>query len=188
MQQVQLQEPSQTTIFRVLEILEQHGVMLDPGLIRIIIMAHDAYLFETKDGITQVINRCKMDHVLGESDMEYRIVDTHPPVAVNGDDVYFFNAVVVKGQFCPPGHVDSYHVDKNACDDCGGSFHCSIKTKDEMGKDLVICNKCASSSSITRIRDLGKGTDFCRTCSVEKCSHHPMKALNAGWVRQGVTQ
>jgi hypothetical protein len=180
----QLERPNQQTVWRVSSLIEKYGLDIPFEVLEVIVAAHEYYIFETSDGRQSLADRLKMEVTQGDSDMEYRVVDTNPPVTVKGKDIFFFGATVVKGMFVRPGDVDAYKLDKDSCDMCGGSFHCIVKTRDEMGKDITICNSCSSRSDLQRIRDYSSGEDGCRRCSVVKCDHHPMKALDTSWITQ----
>ena len=180
----QLERPNQQTVWRVSNLIEKYGLNIPFDVLEVIVAAHEFYLLETSDGRQSLADRLKMDVTQGDSDMEYHVVDTVPPVKVNGKDIFFFNATVVKGKFVNPTHVDAYKLDKDSCDMCRGAFHCIIKTKDEMGKDTTICNHCAAKSDLQRIRDCSGGEDACRKCTVTKCDHHPHKYLDTSWITQ----
>ena len=181
----QLKPPKHETVVRAMNIVESFGLQVDYNTVALVIAAHESYLFGTSEGRLNITEECKMDVTLGESDMEYEVVDARPRVVAKGDQVYFFNAVVINGEFHRPSHVDGYHLEKETCDSCNVEFHCLTKTKDEFGKDLKLCNHCMYNSQLQRQRDESNGYDGCLNCSVLKCQHHPQKIFSGDWIKKG---
>lgn len=168
-----------------MQIVESYGLQVDYNTAALLIAAHESYLFGTSEGRLNLTEECKMDVTLGESDMEYEVVDARPKITARGDQVYFFNAVVINGEFHRPSHVDGYHLEKEACESCGIEAHCLRKTKDEYGKECRLCNHCMYNSQVARLRDESNGYDGCLNCSVTKCPSHPQKIFTGEWIKKG---
>ena len=180
MYQEELVRPDQSMTRRISEILERKDIHINQELIEIIVAATNHYYFSTPNGRQDIAKQCMMDITFGETDMEYRLVDT--PITVSGDDICFLSATVIKGRFVKSSHVDAYSKDKNTCDMCNSNVHCTTTTKDEYGKNTQLCNSCMSKSDLQRIRDLSSGLDGCKRCSTLACQNNPAKDLDMSWL------
>ena len=169
------------TTRRVSEILEKLHINLNEEIIETIIAATEQYYFNTPSGRQDMADKCMMDITFGETDMEYKLVDT--PIVVSGADICFISATVIKGRFVNSGHIDAYSKDKNGCDLCNSNVHCTISAKDEMGKQIQICNSCLGRSEMQRLRDLSSGIDGCKVCSNLQCQHNPNRGLDLSWLK-----
>jgi hypothetical protein len=125
------------------------------------------FLLNTKEGREYVVNLYGLEWFTGESDSEYKLADTD--IVVPGDEVYFLNAAVVRGNFVRPSQLDEYQIITEKCDMCGVHVHCYVEDDKLFPEGITkVCSYCIKHTE--EYRDFW---DYkCPACTVTKCPNH----------------
>ncbi|NDC22646.1 MAG: hypothetical protein EBZ49_00725 [Proteobacteria bacterium] len=153
---------------QILNRLEELDIHPDHSTAAAFVSAMLEWLTTTNAGKEYFVKLFGFDWKKGQSDHMYELTETRE--MVQGDDIYFLRAAIVRGMFVPPHTIKVEKMEKYGCDDCGILAHCT-RTID--GKH--ICNRCASLSDNEKVRQLSGGQKECDKCSVQLCEYNPAK-------------